>query len=136
MVEPNSRYQLINFSSKFLRPDFELSPLEMEEASIVKYPELTPFIYQGWFDFVFDEKVTSKTYDILDPKPGTYEVFVWAVNPFTGFKSPPVTALYNYRTGPLTSTLLPPQNVRVVGTVGLVFNQPALSLTWDFNPAN
>jgi AraC-like DNA-binding protein len=56
MVEPGTRYQLINFSSKFLRPDFELSPLEMEEASIVKYPELTPFIYQGWFDFVFDEK--------------------------------------------------------------------------------
>jgi AraC-like DNA-binding protein len=54
MVEPGSRYQLINFSGKFLRPDFELSPLEMEEASITQYPELTPFIYQGWFDFVFD----------------------------------------------------------------------------------
>jgi AraC-like DNA-binding protein len=26
----------------------------MEEASITQYPELTPFIYQGWFDFVFD----------------------------------------------------------------------------------
>jgi len=54
MVEPGTRYQLINFSSKFLRPDFALSPLEMEEASIAQYPELTPFIYQGWFDFVFD----------------------------------------------------------------------------------
>lgn len=56
MVEPGSRYHLINFSSQFLRPDFVLSPLEMEEASIVQYPELTPFIYQGWFDFVFDAK--------------------------------------------------------------------------------
>lgn len=54
MVEPGTRYQLINFSSRFLRSDFELSPLEMEEASITQYPELTPFIYQGWFDFVFD----------------------------------------------------------------------------------
>lgn len=54
MVEPGTRYQLINFSSRFLRPDFALSPLEMEEASITQYPELTPFIYQGWFDFVFD----------------------------------------------------------------------------------
>jgi AraC-like DNA-binding protein len=54
MVEPGTRHQLINFSSKFLRPDFSLSPLEMEEASIGIYPELTPFIYQGWFDFVFD----------------------------------------------------------------------------------
>lgn len=54
MVEPGTRYQLISFSSIFLRPDFALSPLEMEEASIAQYPELTPFIYQGWFDFVFD----------------------------------------------------------------------------------
>lgn len=54
MVAPGSRYQLINFSSNFLRPDFALTPLEMEEASIAQYPELTPFIYQGWFDFVFD----------------------------------------------------------------------------------
>ncbi|MCF8167106.1 MAG: AraC family transcriptional regulator [Rhodoferax sp.] len=54
MVEPGTRYQLINFASNFLRPDFALSPLEMEEASITQYPELTPFIYQGWFDFVFD----------------------------------------------------------------------------------
>ena len=54
MVEPGSRYQLINFSTQFLRPDLAVSPLEMEEASIVQYPELTPFIYQGWFDFVFD----------------------------------------------------------------------------------
>jgi len=54
MVEPHSRYQLINFSSKFLRSDFALSPLDMEEASIAQYPELTPFIYQGWFNFVFD----------------------------------------------------------------------------------
>jgi len=55
MVEPHSRYQLINFSSKFLRSDFALSPLDMEEASISQYPELTPFIYQGWFNFVFDK---------------------------------------------------------------------------------
>ena len=55
MVEPNSRYQLINFSTKFLRPDFSLSPLDMEEASITKYSELTPFIYQGWFNFIFDD---------------------------------------------------------------------------------
>jgi AraC-like DNA-binding protein len=54
MVEPGTHYQLINFASNFLRPDLALSPLEMEEASIAHYPELTPFIYQGWFDFVFD----------------------------------------------------------------------------------
>lgn len=53
-VGPGTRYQLINFASNFLRPNFSLTPLEMEEASITQYPELTPFIYQGWLDFVFD----------------------------------------------------------------------------------
>ncbi len=52
---PGLRYELINFASNFLRPDLGLTPLEMEEASIAQYPELTPFIYQGWLDFVFDE---------------------------------------------------------------------------------
>ncbi len=54
MVEPGTRYQLINFASNFLRPEFSLTPLAMEEASITQYPELTPFIYQGWVNFVFD----------------------------------------------------------------------------------
>jgi AraC-like DNA-binding protein len=53
-VGPGTRYQLINFASNFLRPNFSLTPLEMEEASITQYPELTPFIYQGWIDFVFE----------------------------------------------------------------------------------
>lgn len=54
MLEPGTRYHLINFSCDFLRSDLALSPLEMEEASITQYPELTPFIYQGWVDFIFD----------------------------------------------------------------------------------
>jgi AraC-like DNA-binding protein len=54
MVEPGTRYQLINFASNLLRPNFSLTPLAMEEASITQYPELTPFIYQGWVDFIFD----------------------------------------------------------------------------------
>jgi AraC-like DNA-binding protein len=52
---PGLRYELINFASNLLRPDFGLTPLEMEEASIAHYPELTPFIYQGWVDFIFTE---------------------------------------------------------------------------------
>lgn len=53
--EPGLRYEVISFASNFLRPDFALTPLEMEEASIARYPELAPFVYQGWIDFVFDE---------------------------------------------------------------------------------
>lgn len=48
-------YYVINFASDFLRADLALSPMDMEEASITQYPELAPFIYEGWLDFVFDE---------------------------------------------------------------------------------
>lgn len=51
----NPGYYVINFATNFLRHDFDLSPLDMEEASIADYPELTPFLYEGHVDFVFDE---------------------------------------------------------------------------------
>lgn len=49
-------YYVINFATNFLRHDFDLSPLDMEEASIAEYPELTPFLYEGHVDFVFGEE--------------------------------------------------------------------------------
>lgn len=51
----NPDYHVINFAANFLRQDFNLSPLEMEAASIAKYPELIPFLYEGYIDFVFTE---------------------------------------------------------------------------------
>jgi AraC-like DNA-binding protein len=51
----NPSYYVINFATNFLRHDFDLSPLDMEEASIAEYPELTPFLYEGYIDFVFNE---------------------------------------------------------------------------------
>ena len=52
----SSDYYVINFATNFLRHDFDLSPLDMEEASIAEYPELTPFLYEGHVDFVFGEQ--------------------------------------------------------------------------------
>ena len=53
---PNPHYYVINFAANFLKPDFLLSPLEIEAASIVEYPELIPFLYEGSIDFVFTEE--------------------------------------------------------------------------------
>jgi len=49
-------YYVINFASNFLRQDLTLSPLEIEAASTVEYPELIPFLYEGSVDFVFSEE--------------------------------------------------------------------------------
>ena len=52
---PDPQYYVINFALNFLRPGFALTPVEMEEACIVDYPELAPFIYEGYVDFTFGE---------------------------------------------------------------------------------
>jgi len=52
---PDARYHIINFAPQFLRPGLDLSPFDMEEASMSDYPELAPFLYEGHIDFDFDE---------------------------------------------------------------------------------
>lgn len=87
-------------------------------------------------NYEIQEKVTSNTFDIQNPIPGVYEIFVWAINPFSGFKSIPATLVYNYRTGNIASSLLPPVNARVEGTAGLIFSQATLTLVFDYNTGN
>lgn len=62
----NPDYFVINFAANFLRQDFDLSPLEMEAASIAKYPELIPFLYEGYVDFVFTEPEFAHVSAILE----------------------------------------------------------------------
>jgi AraC-like DNA-binding protein len=52
---PDAQYHIVNFSPQFLRPGLDLSPFDMEEASISDYPELAPFLYEGHLDFDFNE---------------------------------------------------------------------------------
>lgn len=62
----NPEYYVINFAANFLKQDFSLSPLEIEAASIVEYPELIPFLYEGSIDFVFPEKEFAHIRSIID----------------------------------------------------------------------
>jgi AraC-like DNA-binding protein len=59
-------YYVINFASNFLRQDLTLSPLEIEAASTVEYPELIPFLYEGSVDFVFSEDEFTHVGSILE----------------------------------------------------------------------
>jgi AraC-like DNA-binding protein len=63
---PEATYCVMNFASNFLRHDFSLTSLQMEEASINEYPELTPFIYQGFVHFAFDEAGFAHIQSLLD----------------------------------------------------------------------
>lgn len=50
-----SRFVLINFAPSFLRPELDVDPLDLEDVSISRVPELAPFIYQEYVDFAFDD---------------------------------------------------------------------------------
>lgn len=78
----------------------------------------------------------TSDFDIEYPLPGVYEIYVWAVNPFSGLRSVVTSVSYSFRVTSATSTLLPPTNVVVPNTAGVVFQQRDLPLTWTFPVAN
>lgn len=87
-------------------------------------------------DILEIKDITGNSFDINGAIPGTYDITVWAINPFSGIKSTPATLTYSYRTTAGNSTLLPPVNARVAGTLGLIYSTPALSLLFDYNTLN
>lgn len=78
--------------------------------------------------------ITVKGFDIPDPVPGVYEIFVWAINPFSGLASAVLSGAYNYRVAAATSTLVAPVNFYVDGTTGGTFSDKNCTLVWE-NPA-
>jgi AraC-like DNA-binding protein len=46
-----SRFIVINFSQRFLRPDLDVDPLDLEDVPVSRVPELAPFLYQEHLDF-------------------------------------------------------------------------------------
>ena len=51
---PRSRYYLINFGQRFLHPELEVDPLDLEDVLLDRAPELAPFVFQKFMDFVLD----------------------------------------------------------------------------------
>jgi AraC-like DNA-binding protein len=51
---PGSRYYFINFSQRFLHPELEVDPLDLEDVPLDRAPELAPFVFQEFMDFVLD----------------------------------------------------------------------------------
>lgn len=46
-----SRFYVINFSQRFLRPELDIDPLDLEDVPLERAPELGPFLFQEFTDF-------------------------------------------------------------------------------------
>lgn len=46
-----SRFYVINFNQRFLRPELDVDPLDLEDVPLERAPELAPFLFQEFLDF-------------------------------------------------------------------------------------
>jgi AraC-like DNA-binding protein len=63
---PGSRFYVINFSQRFLRPDLDMDPLDLEDVPLDRAPELAPFLFQEFMDFRLSGEVLALARDICE----------------------------------------------------------------------
>ncbi|MDQ0016988.1 AraC-like DNA-binding protein [Variovorax boronicumulans] len=61
-----ARYAIVNFDQGFLWPELAVEPLDLEEVSVARHPELAPFLFQEYVDFSFDEADFARILRWLD----------------------------------------------------------------------
>jgi AraC-like DNA-binding protein len=49
--EPGSHFYVVNFTLRFLRPELDVDPLDLEDVPLERAPELAPFLFQEFMDF-------------------------------------------------------------------------------------
>lgn len=52
---PGARYAIVNFDQRFLWPELDVAPLELDRLPLEQVPGLAPFLCQEHTDFHFDE---------------------------------------------------------------------------------
>lgn len=48
---PGSRFYVLSFNQRMLRPELNVDPLDLEDVSLERAPELAPFRFQEFIDF-------------------------------------------------------------------------------------
>jgi AraC-like DNA-binding protein len=51
---PGSKFYVISFVQRFLRPELDVDPLDLEDVPLDRAPELAPFRFQEFMDFALD----------------------------------------------------------------------------------
>ena len=51
---PGSRFYVLSFNQRMLRPGLDVDPLDLEDVALERAPELAPFLFQEFLDFRLD----------------------------------------------------------------------------------
>lgn len=65
VMPPDAEFVVINFSQRFLRPDSQLDPFDLEHLNPVAMPELAPFLVQEHTDFMLTGDAFDAVRDAL-----------------------------------------------------------------------
>lgn len=63
---PGARYCIVNFDQRFLWPGLDVDPLDLEDVPLARHPELAPFLFQEYTDFVFEGEDFTRLQGWLD----------------------------------------------------------------------
>lgn len=58
-----SRFYVLSFTQRFVRPELDVDPLDLEDLALSRAPELAPFLYQEFLDFTLDGGDLERAHD-------------------------------------------------------------------------
>jgi len=59
----HSRFYVINFNQRFIRPELDVDPLDLEDVPLDRAPEFAPFLFQEFMDFILEKSDLERVAD-------------------------------------------------------------------------
>ncbi|CAN5469709.1 AraC family transcriptional regulator [soil metagenome] len=63
---PGSRYYVLSFGLRFLRPDLDVGALDLEDVPLQRAPELAPFQFQDGLNYALDETELRRASELCE----------------------------------------------------------------------
>jgi AraC-like DNA-binding protein len=63
---PGARFLVINFDQRFIRPELDVDPLDLEDVPLERVPEFAPFRFQEFLDYHLDADEFAEVRSLCD----------------------------------------------------------------------
>jgi AraC-like DNA-binding protein len=63
---PGARFLVINFDQRFIRPELDVDPLDLEDVPLERVPEFAPFRFQEFLDYHLDAEEFAEVRTLCD----------------------------------------------------------------------
>lgn len=63
---PGARFLIINFDQRFIRPELDVDPLDLEDVPLERVPEFAPFRFQEFLDYHLEAEEFAEVRTLCD----------------------------------------------------------------------